>query len=124
MLGVKLYGLPRRSSRTSYFIMNTRNALSLMAGILLVTPAAFADVFTIAGYTFNDDNSVTTAEVVEGKSNLKIHAAPLFAGKGNLSPSFNRSGPDSFLTFNRDKSIGRILGTCAQIVPETDVKGT
>ena len=82
-----------------------------MAWILLTANAAVADVFTIAGYTFNDDNSVTTAAVVEGNPNLKIHSAPLFAGKGDIGSLANKSASDPFLTFQRDKTIGRLLGT-------------
>ncbi len=81
-----------------------------MAGVALVANAAFADVFTICGYTFNDDNSVTTAAVVEGNPNLRIHAAPLFAGKGDLFSLAGKGTTETFITFQRDKSIGRLLG--------------
>ncbi len=81
-----------------------------MAGVFLAVPPAGADLFTIGGYTFDDDNSVTTAAVVEGSPELKIHSAPLFAGKGDLGSRATRSKSEAFLTFQRDKSIGRLLG--------------
>ena len=91
--------------------MNSRKALGLVAVISLAANMAVTDVFTIGGYTFDDDNSVTTAAVVEGGVSPKIHSAPLFAGKGDLGSAVNRSSSDLFLTFQRQKTIGRLLGT-------------
>ena len=81
-----------------------------MASISLAANVVVADVFTIAGYTFNDDNSITTTSVVEGTSDLKIHSAPVFAGKGDLAAFASKDAAEPFLTFQRDKSVGRLLG--------------
>jgi len=90
--------------------MNITKTLSLMVGFTLAADVAVADVFTIAGFTFDDDNSVSTAAVVEGNPNLRIHSAPLFAGRGDLGAFVTSGGPEPMLTFQREKSIGRLLG--------------
>ena len=82
-----------------------------MVGVALVTNVAVADLFTIAGYTFNDDNSVDTAAIVEGKPGLQIHSAPMFAGTGSLQALASKDPADPFLNFQRRKTIGRLLGS-------------
>ncbi len=90
--------------------LKNRKTMKVFAGFMLVAGMAFADLFTIGGFTFNDDNSVTTASVVEGSPNVDTHSAPLFAGKDDLRPFASGGAPDAFLNFKRDKTIGRLLG--------------
>ncbi len=105
------------SQRLNYSIMNNMKAAGLMAGLTLVANVAVADLFTISGFTFNDDNSVTTAAVVEGNPNLKIHSAPQFAGKGNSDTLTVKDPADLFLHFKRERTIGQLLGTRKRRIP-------
>lgn len=86
------------------------NTLRLIAGLALVANTSLAELYTIAGFTFDDGNSVTSAAVVEGHPHLKTHTAPLFAGKNGPEKIASQGPYDPFIYFQRDKTIGRLLG--------------
>ena len=100
--------------RPNDYLMEKIKTVVLMTGLILVTNVAVADLFTISGFTFNDDNSVTTAALVEGSPTPKIHSAPFFAGRGDLRALATKDPADPFLHFQREKTIGRLLGTSAR----------
>jgi hypothetical protein len=71
---------------------------------------AVADTFTIADFTFNQANSVTTAAIVGSPRSLKDHSNRYF---GRISDLYLRSGTRSeneFASFDHSKSIGRLAG--------------
>lgn len=82
----------------------------IMAAFLLTAPAVMGGVFTIAGYTFDEDNSVKTAKAVEGASAVLSHSSKVFARAGHVETKGQVAAVNEFLAFDRSKTIGRLMG--------------
>lgn len=84
-------------------------ALSIVAGLTLAANVSLADLYTIAGFTFNDANSVTTAVVVEGNPYLNVHTAREFAGRSDIGVFHTRGFQGPRIYFYRERTIGRLV---------------
>jgi hypothetical protein len=92
--------------------------LAVAAAVACLLPAASAGVFTIAGVTFNTDNSIRTAAIVEGNVIIADHSSKLFARIEAELVLSQSDDVNEFLIFDRGKSIGRILGRNARNVDD------
>lgn len=90
-------------------MMGTK-ATGIAAAVCLMVNAAHGGAFTIGGFTFDEDNAVKTAKTVEGALGIEDHTSKVFARAGGGDGKTASATIDEFLTFNRTKSIGRLLG--------------
>ncbi|MFT4589356.1 MAG: hypothetical protein ACI8QF_003470 [Limisphaerales bacterium] len=89
----------------------SKTAYGLLAATCLAQ-AAVADVFTIGTFTFNEANSVRTAEVVEGPQNLRDYRNDEFTKRANLDIILdpNILKPEKvFKYFDRSRCVGQLL---------------
>ena len=77
---------------------------------LSLASSGTAAVFKIAGFSFDEKNSVTTVSIVEGTRDLKDHSTTHF---GRFSETYVKnptSKVNEFAKFNRGNSIARLMG--------------
>lgn len=82
----------------------------IMAAFFLTANAALGGVFTIGGFTFDEDNSVKTAKAVEGGVGIQDHSNKVFARAGKEAGKSSAGTSSEFLAFDRSKTIGRLMG--------------
>lgn len=82
----------------------------IMAALLLAANATLGGVFTIGGFTFDEDNSVSTAKIAEGTLGVEDYSSKVFARAPSGSDKNAAASLEEFLAFNREKSVGRLLG--------------
>lgn len=90
----------------------SKTACGLLAATCLA-PAALADVFTIATFTFSEANAVRTAEIVEGPQNLRDYRNDEFTKRSNLDIILDPDNPSPekvFKFFDRSRCVGQLLG--------------
>jgi hypothetical protein len=76
----------------------------------LAASTARADVFTIAGVTFDTDNTVQSAAIVEGSINIQDYSSKIFARIEQAKPVLLGEAANPYVTFDRGRSLGRLLG--------------
>lgn len=81
----------------------------MIASAGLFAASAFADVFTIAGVTFDTDNSAQSAAIVEGNVTIRDNSSKVFA-RIELAKGPKADDVNPYLTFDRGRSVGRLLG--------------
>jgi hypothetical protein len=95
--------------------MKTSLALPVAALALACSIARCpADVFTIAGMSFDTANSVQTGAIVEGTINIMDHSSKIFARIEQASKVASGDIVNPYLTFDRSVSLGRLLGRQAR----------
>jgi len=82
----------------------------IMAAFFLTAHAALGGVFTIGGFTFDEDNTVKTAKAVEGGIGLQDHSNKIFARAGKDAGRGVAAASTEYLAFDRSKTLGRLMG--------------
>jgi len=98
-----------------FVAMKTSLALPVaaLAFICSIAPCP-ADVFVIAGVSFDTANSVQTGAIVEGTINVQDHSSKIFARMEQAPKGAAGDAVNPYLTFDRGLSLGRILGRQAR----------
>ncbi len=90
--------------------------INMLAGAVLALGVAevMADSFTIAGVTFDTVNSAQTAHIVEGSASTQDYSSKIFARVEQSRDVLVGDATNPFVTFDRGKSVGRLLGRSAK----------
>jgi hypothetical protein len=77
---------------------------------MLAAISTQAGTFKIAGFTFDETNSVQKAAIVEGPLTLSDHSCSKFARFSDEYITSADQRTNAFQTFNRGRSIARLMG--------------
>jgi hypothetical protein len=87
-----------------------KHAITIFAAIMAATLVADAGLYRIGGFTFDEQNVVRTAAVVEGPVTVSVRTSRNFARYSEEYIASSKERINEYRDFNRKNSIGWLLG--------------